>query len=100
MNVNQAPAVLKKLKEFVETHIYVNDSTRKHEKLFVHGPVEIRSVKSDDIWLSPAYDQDIVFIGIIMYKPYGKEIPIKEFWGGYERIMMEHGGRPHWAKVL
>ncbi|KAI1301022.1 hypothetical protein EDD11_005858 [Mortierella claussenii] len=65
----------------------------------VHFPIEIRFVKKDDVWLSPAYGVDSCYIGIIMYRPYGKPVPYKRFWKGYEQIMTALGGRPHWAKA-
>ncbi|GJJ74150.1 L-gulonolactone oxidase [Entomortierella parvispora] len=75
-------------------------STVKKEKgLKVHFPIEIRFVKKDDVWLSPAYGVDSCYIGIIMYRPYGKPVPYKRFWAGYEKIMTSFGGRPHWAKA-
>ncbi len=66
----------------------------------VHFPVEVRFVKRDELWLSPAYQRDICYIGIIMYKPYGiKQIPMqKEYFLQFEKIMSELDGRPHWAK--
>ncbi|KAF9329109.1 hypothetical protein BG006_007810 [Podila minutissima] len=67
--------------------------------LKAHFPVEIRFVKKDDVWLSPAYGVDSCYIGIIMYRPYGKPVPYKRFWAGYEQIMGAFGGRPHWAKA-
>ncbi|KAG0342472.1 hypothetical protein BG004_005672 [Podila humilis] len=67
--------------------------------LKVHFPVEIRFVKRDNVWLSPAYGVDSCYIGIIMYRPYGKPVPYKRFWAGYEQIMSSLSGRPHWAKA-
>jgi len=64
-----------------------------------HFPIEVRFVKGDDILLSPAYGQDVCFIGIIMYRPHGREIPREKYWQGFERIMFQLGGRPHWAKT-
>lgn len=69
-------------------------------KLKVHFPIEVRFVKGDDIWLSPCYKQDSCFIGIIMYRPFGKDVPYQEYFSGYETIMQKYGGRPHWAKVF
>ena len=65
----------------------------------VHFPIEVRFVKEDKIWLSPAYGRPVTYIGIIMYRPYGKETPIRAYWDEYERIMASLGGRPHWAKA-
>ncbi|KAG0305498.1 hypothetical protein BGZ97_001095 [Linnemannia gamsii] len=74
-------------------------AAKKEAPLKVHFPVEIRFVKKDDVWLSPAYGVDSCYIGIIMYRPYGKAVPYKRFWAGYEKIMASFAGRPHWAKA-
>ncbi|KAI8069913.1 D-arabinono-1,4-lactone oxidase-domain-containing protein, partial [Gongronella butleri] len=84
---NDAPAALRELNEFINN----ND-------LKVHFPVEIRFVDEDDIWLSPAYGRKTCYIGVIMYRPYGKPVPYKKYWKAYEDIMRKYGGRPHWAK--
>lgn len=36
--------------------------------LSAHSPVEIRFVGQDDVWLSPAYERNCCYIGIIMYR--------------------------------
>ncbi|KAG0065879.1 hypothetical protein BGZ89_007833 [Linnemannia elongata] len=72
---------------------------KKEAPLNVHFPIEIRFVKKDDVWLSPAYGVDSCYIGIIMYRPYGMPVPYKRFWAGYETIMASFDGRPHWAKA-
>lgn len=56
-------------------------------------------MKQDDIYLSPAYGRDSTYINIIMYRPYGKDVPYQEYWNQYENIMKSALGRPHWAKV-
>jgi L-gulonolactone oxidase len=43
--------------------------------LKVHFSVEVRFTKADDIWLSPSYGRDSAWIGIIMYRPYGRYAP-------------------------
>lgn len=65
----------------------------------VHYPIEVRFVKGDDIWLSPSYGGDTCWIGIIMYRPYGKDVPYKQYFSAFESMMETLGGRPHWAKV-
>ncbi|KAG0371699.1 hypothetical protein BGX24_001311 [Mortierella sp. AD032] len=102
---------LKALDQFIESGIVKEDikevasSTEATKKanneapLKVHFPIEIRFVKQDDVWLSPAYGVDSCYIGIIMYRPYGKAVPYKRFWAGYEKIMASFDGRPHWAKA-
>ncbi|ORX57987.1 L-gulonolactone/D-arabinono-1,4-lactone oxidase, partial [Hesseltinella vesiculosa] len=82
-----APAFLRDLNDFINT-----------QDLKVHFPVEIRFVDEDDVWLSPAYGRKTCYIGVIMYRPYGKPVPYKKYWKGYEDLMRKYGGRPHWAK--
>jgi len=57
-------------------------------------PIEIRFVKGDDLWLSPAYKRDSVYFAVHSYikedfRPYFNEM---------ERIFKRHNGRPHWGK--
>ncbi|KAJ3417200.1 hypothetical protein HDV05_006406 [Chytridiales sp. JEL 0842] len=84
-----APKALARLKKFIE----------ETPGIVAHSPVEIRFVKGDNIPLSPAYQRDTCYIGIIMYRPYGKTIPHSHFWNAYESIMKSYKGRPHWAKA-
>jgi L-gulonolactone oxidase len=70
-----------------------------HHKFKVHYPIEVRFVKGDDIWLSPSYGGDTCWIGIIMYRPYGLDVPYKPYFSAFESLMESLGGRPHWAKV-
>lgn len=37
---------------------------------------------------------------MLCFRPYGKNVPYEEYWAAYEKIMLEAGGRPHWAKVI
>eukprot|EP01102_Stenamoeba_stenopodia_P008548 TRINITY_DN2465_c0_g1_i1.p1 TRINITY_DN2465_c0_g1~~TRINITY_DN2465_c0_g1_i1.p1 ORF type:complete len:547 (-),score=120.71 TRINITY_DN2465_c0_g1_i1:219-1859(-) len=64
----------------------------------VHFPVEVRFVKGDDIMLSPCYGRDCCYIGIIMYRPYGREPNWKKYFFAFEELMARFDGRPHWAK--
>ncbi|MBN3525757.1 D-arabinono-1,4-lactone oxidase [Paenibacillus apiarius] len=60
----------------------------------VHFPVECRYVRGDDIWLSPAYGRDSAYIAVHMYKG----MPFQAYFEEMERILLHHGGRPHWGK--
>ncbi|KAF9972100.1 hypothetical protein BGZ73_004817 [Actinomortierella ambigua] len=82
------------LEQYIE-----RDQDGKKPCIRVHSPVEIRFVKKDDIWLSPAYGVNTCYIGLIMYRPYGTAVPYRQLWTGFERIMSSFGGRPHWAKA-
>jgi FAD-linked oxidoreductase len=69
-------------------------SVIKQKKFQTLFPVEIRFVKKDPIWLSPAYDRDSVYFAVHTY--------ISEDYRPYfdcmEAIFQKHGGRPHWGK--
>ncbi len=57
-------------------------------------PIEIRFVKADPLWLSPAYERDSVYLAVHTY--------ISENYRPYfdcmEEILQRHGGRPLWGK--
>ena len=66
--------------------------------LRTHFPIEIRFTERDDIWLSPTYDQRATYIGAIQYRPFNLPVPYKKYFLGFERVLLTHAGRPHWAK--
>ncbi|XP_077187499.1 L-gulonolactone oxidase-like isoform X3 [Paroedura picta] len=68
-------------------------------KVVAHYPVEVRFTRGDDILLSPSFQRDSCYMNIIMYRPYGKDVPRLDYWLAYEGIMKKFGGRPHWAKA-
>lgn len=68
-------------------------------QIYAHFPIEIRFTAQDQIYLSPSFGRDTCYINIIIYRPYGKEIPYRKFWNEFEAIMKRNSGRPHWAKV-
>uniref|UniRef100_A0A8C6WDW5 L-gulonolactone oxidase n=1 Tax=Nannospalax galili TaxID=1026970 RepID=A0A8C6WDW5_NANGA len=70
-----------------------------HPKVVAHYPVEVRFTRGDDILLSPCFQRDSCYMNIIMYRPYGKDVPRLDYWLAYETIMKKFGGRPHWAKA-
>jgi L-gulonolactone oxidase len=59
-------------------------------------PLEIRFVRGDDAWLSPAYGGDTCQIGA--YSTNGPDCTA--YFDGFWREMRELGGRPHWGKEL
>jgi len=69
------------------------------KKYRVHFPVEITFVKADDIWLSPAYGGDKAFISVLMYRPFGIDVPHTKYFNEFEQKMSVLGGRPHWGKT-
>ena len=65
------------------------------KKYNVHFPIECRTVKADDIWLSPSYNRDSAYIAFHMYKG----MPYDDYFKDMETIMKKYDGRPHWGKM-
>lgn len=70
----------------------------KTPEVMAHFPVEVRFVKGEDTWLSPAYGRDTCYINLVCYRPYKRTFPHKDYWTAYEKIALKYDGRPHWAK--
>ena len=75
--------VLNKLKDFIEK-----------EKIRVNFPIEVRFVKEDDIFLSPAFESKRCYIAVHMYA----KMKYQKYFEGAEKIFLEYDGRPHWGK--
>ena len=65
------------------------------EKIRVNFPIEVRFVKSDDIYLSPAYESNRCYIAVHMYA----KMKYRKYFEGAEKIFLEYDGRPHWGKM-
>ncbi|SDL73982.1 D-arabinono-1,4-lactone oxidase [Streptomyces wuyuanensis] len=63
--------------------------------LRISFPVEVRTAPADDITLSTASGRESAYIAVHMYKG----TPYRSYFTAVERIMTEHGGRPHWGKI-
>ena len=71
------------------------------KRVYVHAPIEIRvsSGRGDHAYLSPAREgRPVVYIGIIMYRPYYRPTAYRRYFAAYEYLMRWIGGKPHWAK--
>jgi L-gulonolactone oxidase len=66
---------------------------------FAHAPVEVRFAPADDAWLSMAHARATCYVGVISYRPFGREVVHEPYFREVDRAMAEFGGRPHWAKV-
>ncbi len=55
---------------------------------------EVRFVKADDAWMSPASERDSCQLGAYMADAPG----IDAYFSGFEQEMRQLGGRPHWGK--
>jgi len=61
----------------------------------IEFPIEVRFAEEDDRWLSTAYGRASAYIAVHRY---WRADPTAYF-EAVERIMLEHGGRPHWGKL-
>lgn len=82
--VEQVTEVLTDLRELLHSR-----------RLPVHFPIEVRFVAADDLWLSPTYGRDCAYVAVHTYR----EMPFREYFLAAERVLLGHGGRPHWGKV-
>jgi len=76
--------VLQELRTWVATHDEM-----------VSFPFEVRFVKADDIWLSPAYQRDVAYVAFHQYH----RMPHERWFGICEDVLGAAGGRPHWGKL-
>ena len=70
---------------------------RLTEKNFsqVYFPIEVRTVATDEFWLSPFYQRPSCSIAI---HHDAKEDP-QAFFSAAEAVFRRYGGRPHWGKM-
>ncbi|TVY35072.1 putative D-arabinono-1,4-lactone oxidase [Lachnellula subtilissima] len=75
------------------------------EGLYVHAPVEVRvtdTAKSTTPrpHLDPTCtDEPTLYLNATIYRPYDSDPPCRfHYYQGFEYLMKELGGRPHWAK--
>ncbi len=61
----------------------------------VAWPVEFRTLRADDAWLSTAHGRETVTISVHQD---GRH-PYEAFFADVEPIFAEYAGRPHWGKV-
>ena len=71
------------------------DACVKRRRFRVNFPVEIRFVRADDIWLSPAYQRDSAYMAVHMYRG----MPYEAYFRAVEEIFTRYDGRPHWGKL-
>jgi FAD/FMN-containing dehydrogenase len=58
-------------------------------------PVEYRTVASDDVWLSQAYERDVATISVHQ----GIDIDDTPLFRACESVFRRYDGRPHWGKM-
>ncbi|MFT4010910.1 MAG: D-arabinono-1,4-lactone oxidase [Nocardioidaceae bacterium] len=67
---------------------------RAHDEA-ISFPFEVRFVRSDDIWLSPAYDRESAYVAFHQYH----RMPHERWFSVCEDVLGAGGGRPHWGKL-
>lgn len=77
-----------------DTLLEIRDCIRTHD-FAVGFPLEVRFGTSDDIFLSPTYQRDAVYIAVHMYQGMAHEA----YFAALEAIFKRRGGRPHWGKL-
>jgi L-gulonolactone oxidase len=64
----------------------------------VQFPIEIRFVKKDNFWLSPAYQADQCYIGTKSHCLPLLKTPYQAYFKAVNTLVETYAGRPHWAK--
>jgi len=71
---------------------------RLHEKISPHLLItEIRTIAADQLWMSPAYQQDAVTIHFTWQQDWPA---VKALLPEIERVLAPFGARPHWGKLF
>jgi len=66
----------------------------RRDGLAVNFICEVRFVKADPGWLSPAHGHDVCQLGAYM----AESRDLRPYFDGFEAQMLALGGRPHWGK--
>jgi D-arabinono-1,4-lactone oxidase len=73
--------------------------------LYVHAPVEVRVTDTSNSLtprphLDPTFvEEPTLYLNATLYRPYDADPPCRDrYYEGFEYLMKELGGRPHWAK--
>lgn len=86
--IEHAAAALRRLRDAIarEGHI-------------AHSPVEVRFAPANDAWLSMAHGRETCYIGVIVYRPFGRSIADERYFRMADALLADFEGRPHWGKV-
>ena len=58
-------------------------------------PVEVRAAPADDCWLSTSHDQESTYLAFHV----NARTDHRPYFTAVERVLRDHGGRPHWGKL-
>jgi FAD/FMN-containing dehydrogenase len=72
------------------------DALIRRDRLRINFPCELRFVRADDAWMSPAYGGDVCQIGV-----YQAQSPdLAAYFAGAAAIAARQDARPHWGKEV
>jgi FAD/FMN-containing dehydrogenase len=66
----------------------------ERRRLPITFPIEVRFVRGDDAFLSPAHERDSCYVAVHQYRG----MDFESYFRAVEAIMDGLGGRPHWGK--
>jgi len=74
----------------------------KIKKPHIHYPIILRPTGPSSSWLSPAYRQEVCYIGFVVYYSDDGRISKEglDFLMDMQKILSAIGGRPHWGKYF
>jgi hypothetical protein len=62
---------------------------------------EIYAAKANNLWLSPAYKQDVIRVDVFWFHDlFRSEDELKAFYQQYWELLRKYDFRPHWAKYM
>ncbi|RAP29546.1 hypothetical protein DID76_03935 [Candidatus Marinamargulisbacteria bacterium SCGC AG-414-C22] len=71
------------------------------QNIYVQTPIEVRFVKQDSFWLSPAYEKDVCYVGTKIHFLPGLPRPeYKTYFKAFNTLVEKYNGKPHWGKQL
>lgn len=81
----------------IHVQSYINELTKIGEDIAARVyATEIRTISSDDLWLSGAYGRETVGF----HFTWKKSSEVKDFLPVIENILGKYNGRPHWGKLF
>ena len=68
---------------------------------FIQTPIEVRFVKADNFWLSPAYQRDVCYVGTkVQLLPLLPKPNYEPYFKAFNKLVEKFNGKPHWGKQL
>lgn len=65
----------------------------------VAAPIDVRFSRGDTAWLGLSYGRASCYIGVVAYRPFGREPEYEPFFRATDGLLRSYDGRPHWGKI-